>query len=513
MRKTVVVLVFLCVSLAAAQQAQTTAPPTLDGFDEFVNSVRQQWNVPGLGLGIIQNGKVIFAKGYGFRNVEQKLPVTTRTLFPIGSTSKSFTALALAILHDDGKIDWDTPVRQYLPAFQLQDQVATERLTLRDLLTHRTGLARHDLVWYSSNFTRKQMFERLRYLEMSKDLRSTFQYNNLMFMTAGYLAGEVSGLGWEGLVRKRIFDSLDMKASNFSDADSQKSPDYSLPYAEVKGAVKQIPFKPIEEIGPAGGINSNIDEMLHYAQMLLDKGKYAGKQIVSEAGVKQVHSPQMVMGTAPRFAELGYPAYGMGWVIQSYRGHHYVWHNGGIDGFYTLFCLLPNDNLGLVILSNRLGHPAAEIVAYNVFDRLLGLEPVGWNQRFKDEEAKQKKAEEEQAKKASSTSKLGTHPAHDLKEYAGKYENPGYGTVTVTFAGDKLTLALNNISAPLAHYHYEVFTTPEDSETVPQIKVQFNTNMDGEVDGVAIPLQPGVNDIVFKRVTEQSEKKTATAGK
>ncbi len=504
MRKRLVVLAFLCGSLAAAaQQTQTSAPGKLDALDEFVNRVREHWNVPGLGLGIIQNGKVIFAKGYGFRNVEQKLPVTTRTLFPIGSTSKSFTALALAVLSDDGKVDWDTPVRQYLPAFQLQDQVATERMTVRDLLTHRSGLARHDLVWYSSSFTRKQMVERLRYLEMSKDFRSTFQYNNLMFMTAGYLAGEVSGLGWEGLVRKRLLDPLDMRATNFSDADSQQSPDYALPYAEIKGVVKRVPFKPIEEIGPAGSINSNIEEMLHYAQMLLDKGQYGGRQVVSEAGVKQVHSPQMVMGTAPRFAELGYPAYGMGWVIQSYRGHHYVWHNGGIDGFYALFCLLPNDNLGLVILSNRLGHPAAEIVAYNVFDRLLGLEPIAWSQRFQDEATKQKRAEEEQAKKASAARKPGTHPAHELKDYAGKYENPGYGTVTITLANDQLSLALNNLTAPLTHYHYEVFISPEDSETMPPVKLQFNTNADGDVDGVAIPLQPGVNDIVFKRVVEK----------
>jgi CubicO group peptidase (beta-lactamase class C family) len=240
--------------VAAAGQQPVAATPAapLNGFDQFVDELRAQWNVPGMAVGIIQNGKIILAKGYGYRDLEQKLPVTPKTLFAIGSTSKSFTSLSLAILNDQGKVDWDKPVRQYLPAFQVQDPIASERLTLRDLLSHRSGLARHDLVWYSSSFTSGQIFDRVRYLEMNKDFRSAYQYNNLMYTVAGYLGGEVSGLGWEKLVQQSILDPLGMKSTNFHVADSEKSPDYALPYSEKRGSVKRIPFKPVEGIGPAG---------------------------------------------------------------------------------------------------------------------------------------------------------------------------------------------------------------------------------------------------------------------
>ncbi len=501
MKKIAPVLLVLVAALAFAKDGPI---PELRDLDHLITESAAQWHVPGMAVGIVRDGKVVFAQGYGYRNLEQKLPVTTKTLFPIGSVSKSFTALSIAVLNDRGKLAWDTPVRQYLPTFQLKDSVASERATVRDLLSHRTGLARHDVLWYSSDFTRKDIFERLQYLDMSKDFRSAYQYNNLMVMTAGYLAGEVSGGSWEKLVRETIFTPLDMAASNFDDADSQKSEDYALPYAEVKGAIKPIPFKPVHAIGPAGGINSNLDEMLHYTLMLLANGKYGDKRIVSESALKEIQSPQTVMGTSPRFTELGYPAYGMGWVVQAYRGHNYIWHNGGIDGFYSLVCLLPNDNIGLVILTNRLGHSASEVIAYSIFDRLLHLEPLPWGERFEALEAKGKQAAAEEEKQAVADRKPGTHPSHELREYAGTYENPGYGTARVTFANGKLSFALNTLSAPIEHYHYDVFMTPNDDENMLALtKLRFNTGSNGEIESLAIPLQPDVADIVFRRIEEK----------
>jgi CubicO group peptidase (beta-lactamase class C family) len=502
MERAISLFVLLCASIAAFGVG---APDSkLQGLDKLAESLREQWNVPGVAVGIVQDGKVIFAKGYGYRNLEQKLPATTKTLFPIGSVSKSFTALSIAILNDQGKVQWDEHVRHYLPTFQLKNPYATDHMTLRDLLTHRSGLARHDLLWYSSSFSRKQLFDRLQYLDMSHEFRSGYEYNNLTVMTAGYLAGEVSGLGWEGLVRQRIFDPLEMKLSNFDNAESQKSDDYALPYAEVKGAIKLIPFKSAQAIGPAGGINSNVDEMLHYVIMLLSKGKYGNTQVVSEAGLRQIQSPQTVMGATPQFPEFGFPAYAMGWVAQSYRGHPYVWHNGGIDGFYSLVALLPNDNIGLVILTNRLGHSASEVLAYNIFDRLLGLDQIAWGERFKASEGKAAQAEAEDIKQIWAERKPGTHPSRDLKDYAGKYENPGYGNVTIALANGTLSFTLNDLSAaPLQHYHYDTFITPEDNENLSLLKMRFNTAMNGNVESVSIPLEAGIPDIVFTRVVEK----------
>lgn len=502
MRGSRMFLAVVCLAVAsfAQQPAPASGQPALQGIDAFANHLREEWKAPGLALGVIRDGHVLLASGYGYRDAEKSLPVTTKTLFPIGSTSKSFTTLALAILKDQHKIDWDDRVRKYLPAFQLADPVASDRATLRDLLLHRTGLARNDLVWYSSSFTRKQLFDRLRYLPMNKDFRSTFQYNNLMYMTAGYLAGEVSGQGWEKLVQHSILDPLQMRSTNFSDAESEKSSDYALPYDKVNGAAQRIPFKPVLGIGPAGGIDSNIDDLLHYVSMLLAGGQYDGKQLVSAASLKEIQSPQIFMGQPSRYPELTYPLYGMGWVDQTYRGHRYVWHNGGIDGFYTLIALLPNEHIGVVVLSNNLVRPPAECLVRNVFDRLLGLPPIDWNARFEKEEEAATKAEKEAEQKEFADRKTGTQPSHPLQDYAGTYEDPGYGTVTVKVAGGALQFALNDLSSPLQHYHYDVFNTPQGTQVISGLKMRFLSGMDGKVDRIAIPLEPDAGDIVFTRV-------------
>ncbi len=493
-----VVVVCLCIS-AAAQQVATPATNKLSGVDPFVDQLLREWKVPGLALGVVQDSQVVLARGYGDRNLEDKLPFTTNTLFPIGSTTKSFTALSLAILKDRGKLDWDDRVRQHLPNYQLQDPVASERMTLRDLLLHRSGLARHDLVWYSSDFTMAQVLDRLRYLQMGNGFRNKFDYNNIGYMTAGYLAGKVYGKDWEALVRETILVPLDMKATNFSDAESEKTSDYALPYDEAHGKLQRIPFASAKGVEPAGAINSTLSEMLNYTQMLLSKGKYGGKQIVSEANLATIQSPQILMGRPSRYPELSDPAYGMGWVIQNYRGHHYVWHNGGIDGFYTLLAHLPEDRIGVVVFTNRLDPAAAEVLARQVFDRLLGLTPVDWDKRYQEAAAKAKEAEAQEEKTALAGRVPDTRPSHALEAYTGRFDNPGYGTATITLQDGRLQFALNQLAAPLEHFHYDIFITPLDSR-LPGLKVRFQTGMSGEIESVVAPLQPGIDDIVFTRV-------------
>lgn len=501
MRKSCLLAVVVCFSMSVvAQQMASTTTDKLSGLNPFVEHLLSEWKVPGVALGVVQDGQVILARGYGHRDVEQNLPFTTKTLFPIGSTTKSFTALSLAILKDRGKLDWDDRVRQYLPSYQLEDPVASERMTLRDLLLHRSGLARHDLVWYSSDFTMPQILDRLRYLQMGKGFRYAFDYNNLGYMTAGYVGGKVYGKDWETLVRETVLVPLQMNATNFSDADSEKTSDFALPYDEVQGKIQRIPFASAKGVEPAGAINSTLDDMLRYTQMLLAHGKYQGKQIVSEANLKTIQSPQIVMGRPSPYSELSDPCYGMGWVIQSYRGHRYVWHNGGIDGFYTLLALLPDDHIGVVVFTNRLDSAAAEILARNVFDRLLGLAPVDWDKRFEDTAAKVRAAEDEEEKKAIAERIPGTHPSHALTDYTGRYEDPGYGTVTVTLQNGHLQLALNRLEAALDHFHYDVFIVPATVSMLSGLKVRFDTGMGGEVESLTVPLEGDIRPIVFRRV-------------
>src|SRR5438132_390099 len=497
-------------SPAAASAARAASPAAkLEGLDDLARQAMKEWKVPGVALAVVQDGKVIYAKGYGYRDLEQKLPVTTATLFPIGSITKSFTALTFAILKSEGKVDWDKPVRSYLPEFQMNDPVASEQATPRDLFAHRTGLPRHDLVWYSSDFSREDLVGRLHDLKPNKGFRSAYQYNNLTVMTMGYLEGKLTGLGWEGSIREKIFAPLGMSHSDLSVADIERADDHALPYELKKEVVTKVPFHNIDAIGPAGAINSSVDDMAHYLIFQLGEGRYDGKPIVAESNLREMHSPQTAIPDPPpafSLPGLGHFSYGLAWVVTSYRGHNLVWHNGGIDGFYALLSMLPEDHMGVVVLTNLPHGQTPEVLAYNVYDHLLGLDPLPWFDRFKELEAKGKQQEEEGKKNKQTDRKMGTHPSHNLSEYAGEYENSGYGKIRVNQKGDSLELTVNQAGPwPLDNYHYDVFQVPEDSDSVAAgEKFQFEMNKKGDIDRVSAALEPSLGeDIVFTRAPEK----------
>ena len=394
----------------------------------------------------------------------------------------------------------------------MYDPVASEQATPRDLFSHRTGLPRHDLVWYSSDFSREDLVSRLRYLKPNKGFRSAYQYNNLTVMTMGYLEGKLTGLGWEGSIREKIFAPLGMSHSDLSVADIERADDHALPYELKKEVVTKVPFHNIDAIGPAGAINSSVDDMAHYLIFQLGEGKYDGKPIVAESDLREMHSPQTAIPDPPpafSMSGLGHFSYGLAWVVTAYRGHNLVWHNGGIDGFYALLSMLPDDHLGVVVLTNLPHGQTPEVLAYNVYDRLLGLDPLPWFDRFKDLEAKGKKQEEEAKKNKPADRKTGTHPSHSLAEYAGEYQNPGYGILKVAVKGDALELSLNRLGPfPLEHYHYDIFRVPEDSDSVAAgEKFQFEMNKKGDIDRIAATLEPALGeDLVFTRSPEKVAK-------
>jgi CubicO group peptidase (beta-lactamase class C family) len=504
------------VALRAAAKGSSTAlntgaqaaagKPSLEGLDAFVAQTMKDWKLPGLAVAVVQDGKVLLSKGYGVRDIDKILPVTPHTLFAIGSITKSFTVTTLGTLVDEGKLDWDKPVCDYLPSFRLYDSYASSHVTPRDLVTHRTGLPRHDLVWYSSDFTRKDLVYRLRFLEPSKELRSTFQYNNLMFMTAGYMAGELAGSVWEEAVRQRILHPLGMHDTNFSVLDSQKSSDFARPYKNAKDEIKEVPFHNIDQIAPAGSINSSLADMTQYLLLHMVKGRVGEKRILSENNALQMQTPQMVVQAAPQYKELGNSSYGMGFSITTYRGHKLVQHGGAIDGFTANLAFLPQDGIGLVVLANLDADkdPVPTIVAYNIFDRLLGLDLAPWNQRYLEQEKKGKESEEEAKKKGYTPRKTGTHPSHDLTDYTGAYQSPGYGTITIALEGEGFKMTLNKLSSPLRHFHYDVFEFPENPlDPLEKMKVMFFTDVKGDISSLSIPLEPNVKEIVFTRIAER----------
>lgn len=477
--------------------------PNLKGFPEQVSRLQTDWKVPGLAVSIVKDGKIIFAEGFGYRDVERNLKVTPHTVFAIGSCTKAFTATAMGMLVDEGKVGWDKPVRDYLPAFKLQDIVASERMTPRDLLCHRSGLPRHDAMWYGSALSREELFSRLQYLEPSKDFRTVWQYQNLMFMTAGYLAGQVAGMSWEAFIRKRIFEPLEMKESNFSVNDSQKAPDFALPYQEKNDKVEPMPFRNLDAIGPAGSINSNVLDMANWILMNLNKGKFNDRQVVSEAALAEIHTPQMVMPRPIQYDEILYPSYGMGWMIVPYRGHLLLQHGGGIDGFIAMVAFLPKDNLGAVILSNSGSTPLPSIVLYDIIDRMLGLSPVDWSKRIKDEIGKAKAEAEKAKKEPDRDRKPDTQPSHPLADFSGEYEHPAYGTLAIVREGEGLKARFNTRDFVISHYHYDIFEATNEAADQ-KLKLSFLTDLKGNIGSVSLQLEPAVKDIVFTRAPEKA---------
>lgn len=510
------VLLTFSTSAQAQKKHEKPAPPGaskpgLGDFDDFVNQALKEWKVPGVAVAVIQDGKIILLKGYGYRDVEKQLPVTPNTLFSIGSISKSFTVTTLGMEMDEGKVDWDKPVRDYLPSFKMYDPVLTEQMMIRDLITHRSGLPRHDMVWYSSDFPREDLVRRLQYLEPNKPLRSTFQYNNLMFMTAGYIAGLLNGKSWEDTIHVRIFTPLGMNTTDFSLKDMQSSSDFAMPYRkgnDVKSEVKRMPFD--EQcpdrcaIGPAGEINSTASDVSRYVLFHLNKGKVDGKPLLSENNAVQMQTPQMVLQGTPDFKEESEASYGMGFFISQYRGHKRVEHGGNLDGFSAELAFLPNDGIGVVVLSNLDGTGLPNVIAYNAIDRLLGLDQTPWSQRYLQMETKGREAEQEAKNKGYVAHKTDTHPSHDLKDYVGDYGHPGYGVVSIAPDGAGFKMSINKITSAVTHLHYDVFQVPDTPfDPLAKLKVAFFSDAHGDISSLALPLETNVKDIVFTRLPDK----------
>jgi CubicO group peptidase (beta-lactamase class C family) len=501
-------LVMVCLLTLAPLRAESgNTAANLNGLEGFIEQVMNDWHVPGLAVAIVKDGQVVYAKGFGYRDVKKGLKVTPDTLFAIGSCSKAFTTTALAILVDEGKLDWDKPVRDYLPDFRLQDGYATAHLRIRDLVTHQSGLPRHDGVWYGSPLSRKELFDRLQYLESNKPLHAKYQYNNLMFMVAGVLIERISGSTWEEFIRRRILDPLGMKTSNFSVNDSQKTVDYSLPYQEQKGEVKEVPFRNIDAIGPAGSINSSVNEMTQWLLLQLGKGKINGRQIISEKSLGEVHTPQIVSGGDLKYDESFYTSYAMGWGVTSYRGHPALAHSGGIDGFTSQVRFLPKDQLGVVVLTNSTS-PASSLIAANVVDRMLGLSEAPWAQRAKADAAKAKEAQAKTKAEDEAKRKKDAPLTHSLKDYTGQFEHPAYQTLTITEEGGQLKFDLHGLAGGLKHYHYDTFQLTGEATGLEGRKLTFLINQAGEIDRASIPLEPTVKEIVFTRKPKPQEKKS-----
>jgi CubicO group peptidase (beta-lactamase class C family) len=461
-----VLIAFLILTAAAA------APSTIDSS---VERAMRELHVPGVAVGIIQDRKVILAKGFGVRQLGKSAPVTPDTIFAVGSMTKSFTAVTVAAMVDENKLDWDKPVREYLPWFRMYDPVATELMTPRDLLTHRSGLPRHDFIRFSTPLTRAELVRRLRYLEPNRTFRDVYQYNNLMYVTAGFLAGEVAGKSWEDLVKERIYVPLGMARSNTSTEETRKQDDFASPHIAVGGVVKSTEFYHYQKfgVGPNGAVNSTVNDFLKYLDFHLGKGT----PIVSTAQMTQLHKPVTATGTG---------GYALGWNVYSHRGHTVWEHGGAITGFTSMMVLLPEEKTGIVVLNN-LGSILPTVVAWDLADKMLGLEP-------KDYLGDALKRQQNQRRETKAIRVPGTKPSLELAAYTGAYFHPAYGTIHVDQEADGLAAIFGAIRVPMKHFHYDTF---ECDSPYYSGAAQFRLNASGKVGDLLLQLEPAVKPFVF----------------
>ncbi|MFK7948391.1 MAG: serine hydrolase [Saprospiraceae bacterium] len=475
---------------------------SLKGFDKFIESTMKDWNVPGLSVAIVKDGDVLLAKGYGYADVENKRKADSKTLFAIGSSSKAFTAAAVMQLVDEKKIDLDEPIITYLPDFKLYDNYATNHITARDLLSHRSGLPRHDFAWYGSDASRTELYNRLRYLEPTAELRETWQYQNLMYMTAGYLVGQIEGESWEESLQRKILNPLEMTSTNFSVEDMKKVKNHALPYEEKEEKAVKMDFRNIDAVGPAGSINSNAEDMAKWLQLLLNEGNFDGTEVLSSSSMKELYQPQMVMPGGISYDEVFYNSYGLGWILTSYRGKLRVEHGGNIDGFTTSVCFMPRDGFGVVVMANMNGTTLNHIIRNYVIDNLLEVESKDWNSILLERRKEALKAAKAVTEEDDIVQIKNTKPSFALKDYVGKYEHKGYGVIEIIEKKGDLNILRGGDETALTHYHFDVFQTGDDAG---KLKVQFQMNVNGEITSIDIPLEASLKPIKFKRLDNTVE--------
>ena len=495
----------LCALTVRAQEPDVSKK--LEGFDAYMDQLLKDWNTPGIGVGIVINDKLVFAKGYGYRDYGRKLPFTPTTLCPIASNSKLFTAVAAGMLVEQGKLTWDKPVRDAVPTVQFYNDQLNNNVTLRDMLSHRTGVTRHDLIWFKSPFTRKELFEKLKYLEPQQPMRETFLYNNLMFSAAGYIIELKSGKTWEKYVRENVFEPLDMNTSTYTIADMLKLPDHGVPYREKRDSFElyQIPYyEDTEGVAPAGAIISNINELSHWLVALMNDGSYNGKQVLPPNVLKATMQPAIglpnALGEALGYWEVLNPDYGMGRQTASYRGHLMTFHGGDLPGFHSQVSFLPNEKIGVIVLV--IGDHAAplyNVVSYNVYERLLGMDQTPWSERRLKIRLANKKAGTEARAKAGGDRVPDTKPSHPLSDYAAEYENPAYGIVKIGCKSEQLDFTFHEFQYPLSHFHYDRFDTPDD-EQYGRFSVNFRTNPQGDISEAVMSIDEA--EVVFARKPE-----------
>lgn len=467
-------------------------------MDRVVEECLKIMNVPGAALSVIRDEKVVFSKGYGLSNVEKVLPVTTRTRFPIGSVSKPFTSCLIGKLVQESILHWDDLIADYIPYFRLKDSYTTYNLTFRDALTHVWGYYRHDAAWLNQGLSRSQMVYNLRYLNPSFPYRYTFQYQNLSYMLAAHAAECFMEKSWEELMKEKILNPLGMTQTGFDVTKLHQCKDFAIGYREKNKEIHSVANIDATTIGPAGSMNSNIEDLNKWVIALLkNDGSFLQAPIWEEIISPQVVSDSICDPQLQLSDIITMEAYGLGWYIVSYRGHKVVFHLGNIDGFSSSVVLIPSRGIGIVTLTNKDLSPMPILLSTMLMNKLLGFEPLDWTSKYKvlmeliSGISTDKHADRHE----------NTEVSHPIHSFAGIYEHPAYGKLEITINKTKLQATLNGIKLPLNHWHYNVFEVAEGADHVSfeGLKLLFKEDIYGDIKEIETAIEPMASAVTFRK--------------
>lgn len=495
-------------SSAWAQPAKLVGDPLAD-LDAWLEAQRTGWRVPALAVALVKDGQVIYLKGFGHRDAAKTLPVNTETIFRGGSVTKAFGAATVAMLVDEGRMSWDALVTTYIPELRFAGGHAYSAVTLRDMLSHRTGLPRHELLWYNNqSLTRQGLVARMPHLEMTAPLRTRYQYNNLMYVLAGLAVERVTGQTWETFTRERLLAPLGMTRVNL--AAPEMAPDANHVIGHTRNAARRLVPVPLRHdplLGPAGAVNASIAEFAKWVQLQLGRGQFEGRRLISTAAMAAMWEPLVPTGPLPTQADAPRSHVGLGWRIDRYRETLRVAHGGDLNGFTSRVVLLPQKNAGLAVLVNHGSHPLPNAVTPDLLDRLLGLVPEDNSAKAM---ARRNAADVAPAKAEAGASAVlsGSPPARGSEAFVGRYNHPGYGEVLVSAAGAGLAVRYNEMPAVLRPGQgqgqgqgdgFETRTERPEHGDFNGLKLAFQGETAGRFSALAAHMQEGLPPIVFQR--------------
>ena len=448
--------------IVAAVDAQNDK---LKKFEQYVDSAFNKWDIPSVAVAVVQDGKIVYAKGFGYTDWDKKEKVNKNTLYPIGSISKSFTVLALAQLIDNEQLTWDTKVKDIIPDFKLYNDYVTMNATVEDLVCHRLGYATFsgDLLWYHTNYTVDDIIKRIQYLKPVYEFRNGYGYNNLMFLVAGKVVENISGMKFEDYVRENIFTPLQMNRTTYQLSEMENEGNFAKgTFIDAEDQKKNIEFIPSQNIQAFGGVNSSVVEMANYMIMLMNNGFFDGEEIVSSKQINYLwtmHNPIGMSNYDKRMhPERHFYGYGLGWFVYDKNGYKIVTHDGGMDGALSRLLMIPEKNTGVIILTNCSNFLYVALGEYFADLFTSDKEPYDWNNYYLQISPRYlmsyRRMKNEHKKIPN------TKPSFELKEYAGTYNDQMYGNVKVVFKDNKLTLHFEPapyLDAELTHWHYDVF--------------------------------------------------------